>query len=263
MWPLTWGMNGLRWLCVALMQNVTRHEYLTAVRACLPACARSSLICILLTLSFAPLFSAPLASISPSIIRFQEFPLGVARVLRAEKMAPLARLLPTTLPTPPTTLSLSPSTPTLFSPFGKLSLSRLLINIVCAKADLPERRWTRLLVRGAPECRLHPLRTPSIDGDLWVHGWSWDFTLLSFPPGAAGNCLLWPSGLYSHGKAHYRSHMAGYKDDQTMWALFSIKFLLPPEAQSSFTGHISEIFLRSMAFFFSQLFILFLNFQIY
>lgn len=32
----------------------------------------------------------------------------------------------------------------------------------------------------------------------------------SSPPGVAGNRLLWPSGLGSHGETHYCSHMAGY-----------------------------------------------------
>lgn len=179
------------------------------------------------------LFSVSHACISPSIIRFQEFPLGVAQVLRAEKMAAPAFLL-----------SLIP-----LCPFPRRTMS--FPRKHHWQKHLPSWTWSHLVsfdpiahtkhswsrVHLKTDC----LTPPSSITTFELPCWSWDFALLSSPPGAAGNWLLWPSGLYSHGEAHYCSHMAGYKDDETMWALFSNKFLLPPEAQSSFTGHISEM----------------------
>lgn len=66
------------------MQNLTRHEYLTAVHA--------SLICIFLSHTiYNPLFfSIFCLSLYPSFVRFQEFPLGVARVLMPKQIAVLS-----------------------------------------------------------------------------------------------------------------------------------------------------------------------------
>lgn len=179
------------------------------------------------------LFSVFHACISPSIIRFQEFPLGVAQVLRAEKMAAPAFF-------PPWSLSVLFPRRTISFPrkhrwqkyLPSWTWSHLVSFYPIARTKCG---WSRVHLK--TDC-LTPLSSIMT---FELPCWSWDFALLSSPPGAAGNWLLWPSGLYSHGEAHYWSHMAGYKDDETMWALFSNKFLLPPEAQSSFTGHISEM----------------------
>lgn len=208
------------------MQNVTQHEYLTA--------ARASLICILLTLSLhlsVFCLSCLYLSIHHQISGISP---GRCSSIKGRENG-CSRFLP-----PPRSSSvLSPVEP-----------SHSLVNIV-DKKYLPSWTWSHLvsfnpIARTKRSWSRAHLRTdclipPSTIMTFELPCWSWDFALLSSPPGAAGNWLLWPSGLYSHGEAHYCSHMAGYKDDETMWALFSNKFLLPPEAQSSFTGHISEM----------------------
>ena len=171
-------------------------EYLTAVHA--------SLICIPLShyLHLSVFLLLSVAFFPPSIVRFQEFPLGAVQVLRPKQKGVLSVSLLSYFLCPFTSWS-----PHSLPDDDKIYSSEMNLNWTHRISFIPHKKNGRPWPKCAPEGCIFDL--PLADHDLWPPCRSWDPVLPSSPPGATGNGLLWPSGLCSHGEAHYCSHLAG------------------------------------------------------